>query len=426
MLQTLSGDCYELPAKLSRKVDAVWEWWWKELKADPNNVGLWPCQVKVTDVTEMKRVEREEREEKEEKEESKKRRTYGKHYFGVIVGKTVRLRSYGQDYGKLYRDFVNYWSSSSSHSKSSKSSNNHLNESILSYLCSVPPQYFPQTLLAHPHPQIVDWILSVKDESFWRSGLFWLASNPDPAVMQAIERTYQAIRGDRMVEYNFQRGRRSNPSLGVHSFASTDPDVIQQVWEEVSGRDDLFRQLPVNNEPTAVSLILRDFDQFRLHRFPFVYMCADPQVLSKCLENFDDSHYTNLLANPSDVVADWLLSNVNNLNDYLEESALNTNDRVVEWQLANPPSRRNDRYWKLIRNPHPHVTDWVCRKLDKMPLDSLKEIIGHIRANDMYLPPLPGRVMAELIHRHGLGDCIPTMLALQSFIDEEDVTVEFI
>lgn len=440
MLQTLSGECFELPPKLPRTVVAVREWWWKEMNRDTVD-KIWRCQVSVSDVTEMKRAEEEEEEKK-----SKSEGTAGKagkalkkerYFFGMVGRKSITVKDHD-----LYEDHQ-HWKHSMYYFEPDTSG---VNEAVIDFFCSLPLKDFPRFFLRLPHPSIVEKILNeANDSELITSVIFWLAGNPDPRVMSLVEWMAKDMNNERSKKNVFV-GLHYNPSPTLvpyflarpfahvqnHQmklFATTDPDLIRHVWEGMKADCNLFRFLPVNNEPAAIELILRDFDRFRLHRFRVAYACSHEEVLRRCLACLPTSNvlidYEPLLENPSDVVADWILSQSYG-EKCLDSSALNTNDRVVEYQLAHPPKRRNDRFWRLIRNPHPRVVDWVCGKLERFPLVSLREIIQHERdVMGSGVAPLPPRVMAELIQRHDMGKVIPICMAVRSFLKETDIDIHF-
>lgn len=366
MLRTLDGGLYELPSTLPRTSASVVTWW-MEMKRETRNKKeeaekyQWPSLYHVTQDEDDKTL-----------------------FHGLILPRTIQFPA-NQTYWFLPHGGC-------------------VNESCLSFLCRIPigdrRVHFPTPLYRQAHPRIVERVLTILQNEVHLHRVTGdmiseMARNPDDEVIDAVDafvENHPTFRPHR----NLGRYQNLSLRLAEHMVASsppfqhdhpmksalfqtTHPELIRQIWEstvegaEQTGQTRFFYYLSANSSPTAVELLRRDLDRFHLYKAKVAYECTDDDVLRRCLDRLADETFLSsvdsfdILRNPSDVVADWILAQSVFIQRNIRKwTARNPNDRVVDLFLAAFPSISDRLFFECMKNPNPRMVGRILQRLESI------------------------------------------------------------
>lgn len=239
-----------------------------------------------------------------------------------------------------------------------------VNESILTYFAGLdPPERIPWPLFANSHAIVMERFLHPDTIAMIRTiceicqaestPLLAIARNRDQrlaTLFHAETRYLPKPLDDSETDIQDFLRRPYLPRLStLFHFRTPDDRVVAHMWKGLTENASsqtrpyrIFMELPVVPHPSALlkSLILCDFDRLALYRYPFVCMCQDEEILTRCVAASQSHSHVGLgiMSNPHATVVEWILA------------TLRVKDCEVFWST-------------LVANPHPAIVDFAQKRM---------------------------------------------------------------
>lgn len=274
-----------------------------------------------------------------------------------------------------------------------------VNESILMHYLDMPLSNVPTTLLANPHPLVVDRVSDVPMQKLVQTGIGMahgnIFANPSDVIVDRIIHNYDEIQAHMIAMWSrYHLSRNTNPRM-VQYMISEYPHHIK-TDEFLKQSHDLavdFALQSIQCDKTRMSLIIENVTSesaisWKLHAartcnvatYTQILMQAfrskHPRLISWALSELDKQIRmlgmnqtiempAALLGNSNEMVVDWLFQHFDLVNqsnrdtNYLSE---NSHPRIVEWLFEDEETRI--KFPAFLSNAHPRAVEYSKKHLN--------------------------------------------------------------